>query len=268
MMKNLFLIGIVIHLMCSSSLDAQDTLLNRKSLCFPTKKYGISLGNSYEFNGIRINFADENVKIVNGLNITFWFRKFKNENAVVNGISIGVMPIAGSMQPINIGLIGTGTDKNNLNGFSFGGILVGSGGNINGFCISGLTTMANGANSVISGFAMSGIGLGAHKAINGFAFGGIAVGTDGNINGIASSLAYISAGNNFNGIAVTSGYLNSGTYNGLAFAGYTNTVHMNGLSFALFNRTQDLHGVQLGLINFVGNNPKGLKLTPLINFHF
>lgn len=254
--------------MSSSILHAQDTLLNRKSLCFPTKKYGICIGNSYEFNGIRINFADENVKIINGLNITFGFRKFKNENAVVNGISIGVMPVAGAMQPMNIGLIGVGTAKNNLNGFSIGGILVGSGGNINGLCLSGLATMADGDNSEISGLVISGIGIGVHKAINGLAFGGFAVGTDGNINGIASSLTYISAGNNFKGLAVTAGYLNSEIFSGAAIAGYTKTTQMNGLSFALFNRTKELHGVQLGLLNFAANNPKWLKLIPLINFHF
>lgn len=266
-MKKSFFISICILLMSSSYLHSQDNLPNRKSICFPTKKYGISIGNSHEFNGIRINFADENVKIINGLNITFWFRKFQNENAVVNGISIGVMPVAGSMQPINIGLIGVGTAKNNLNGFSFGGILVGSVGNINGLCVSGLITMADGANSVISGLVLSGIGIGAHEAINGLALGGLAVGTDGYINGVASSLTYISAKDNFKGLAVTAGYLNSKIFSGLAIAGYTNTTQMNGISFALFNRTKELHGVQLGLLNFAANNPKSLKLIPLINFH-
>ena len=42
-----------------------------------------------------MNNSDENVKIVNGVNATFWVKKFKNQNAVVNGISVGVIPVPG-----------------------------------------------------------------------------------------------------------------------------------------------------------------------------
>ncbi len=86
--------------------------------------------------------------------------------------------------------------------------------------------------------------------------------------GLHTSLTYLSTGNNFKGLAVTAGYLNSKIFSGVAIAGYNNTTQMNGLSFALFNRTKELHGVQLGLLNFAANNPKWMKLIPLINFHF
>lgn len=76
-MKKSLVLSIVILLMGGFHLSAQDTLSNRKALNFPAKKYGISIGNSHEFTGIRINFADENVKTVNGLNITFWLKMFK-----------------------------------------------------------------------------------------------------------------------------------------------------------------------------------------------
>lgn len=250
------------------NLPTEDTLNDGKALCFPSKNYGICIGNSKKFNGIRINLADKNVKKINGLNITLWFKTFKNENAVVNGVSIGLLPTAGSMQFINIGLLGIGTAHNNLNGLTIGGFIVGSGGNINGLSINGLVTMADGDNSVISGIVVSGLGIGARNAINGLAVGGVAIGTDGKINGIACSLAYISATKNFNGLAVTFGYLESEIYKGLAIAGYSKTNQMNGLSFSLFNRTKELHGVQLGIINYAENNPKWLRIMPLINFHF
>ncbi len=249
-------------------LFAQDTLSNGKALNFPTKKVGISIGNSYEFTGIRINLADKNVKTINGLNITFWFKYCKNMNAVVNGISLGIIPTAGTMQFVNLGLLGVGA-ANNLNGVSVGGIVIGSGGNINGFSLSGLITMADGDNSVVSGVAISGISIGAHKAINGLALGGIAVFTDGgDINGVASSLAYIYAEKEIRGLAVTVGYLETEIFNGVAIAGYAKTNQMNGLSIALFNRTKELHGVQFGLINYAENNPKGLKILPFVNLHF
>jgi hypothetical protein len=267
-MRKSLALSIFIILIVEFSLSAQDSLSNKKSINFPTKKYGISIGNSYEFTGIRINFADENVKIINGLNVTFWLKRNENKYAVVNGISAGVIPIAGKMGPVNLGLLGTGTTANNLYGLTLGGFFVGSGGSIKGLTISGLLTMADGENSSISGIAISGIGIGAHKAINGFAFGGFAVGTDGKINGIASSLLYISAEKKIQGVAITPGYMKSEIFNGLVLAGFANTNQMNGLSIAIFNRTEDLHGIQLGLINCAKNNRKWSRVLPLINFHF
>jgi len=265
-MKKLLMLNIVIILMGGSHLSAQDSLSNGKALNFPARKYGISIGNSYEFTGIRINFADENVKIVHGLNITFWLKGFKNQNAVVKGISVGVIPTGGTMWPINLGVLGTG-GAHNLFGLTVGGLVVGAGGNIKGLSVSGVVTMADGDKSVISGVAISGIGIGAHKAINGLVVGGLAVGTDGDINGVASSLACISCGKNFQGIAVTGGYLESEMFKGVAIAGYAKTNQMHGLSIALYNSTKELHGIQFGLMNYAENNPKGLRMLPFINLH-
>ena len=268
-MKESLMLIIAILLMGGFHLSAQDTSSNGKALNFPANKYGISIGNSYEFTGIRINFADKNVKKINGLNVTFWFKFAKNQNAVVNGISIGVIPTTGSMQYINLGLLGVGT-AHNLNGVSISGFVVGSGGNINGLSISGLITRAAGSQEgegIISGIAISGIGIGAN-GINGLAIGGLAVGTDGDINGVATSLAYTYCEKDFRGIAVTSGYLESEIFNGIAIAGYAKTNQMNGISIALYNRTKELHGVQFGLLNYTENNPKGLRILPFINLHF
>ena len=120
-MKKSFVLCIVIFFIGRSYLSAQDSLSNGKALNFPFKKYGISIGNSYKFTGIRINFADKNVKRINGLNVTFWAKGKKRgqkdpNTAVVNGISLGIIPVASSMQFINLGLLGIGT--HNLNGVS------------------------------------------------------------------------------------------------------------------------------------------------------
>ena len=257
-MKESLMLIIAILLMGVFNLSAQDTSSNGKALNFPANKYGISIGNSYEFTGIRINFADKNVKKNNGLNVTFWLKFAKNQNAVVNGISIGVIPTAGSMQYINLGLLGVGT-ASNLNGVSISGLVVGSGGHINGLSISGLITRADDSQEgegVISGIAISGIGLVAN-VINGLAIGGLAVGTDGDINGVATSLAYIYCEKDFHGLSVTGGYLESEFFNGIAIAGYAKTNQMNGISI-----------VQFGLLNYTENNPKGLRILPFINLHF
>jgi hypothetical protein len=248
-------------------LSAQDALANGKALNIPFKKYGISVGNSYEFTGIRVNFADKNVKRINGLNVTFWLKKFQNYSSSVNGISIGVTPTGGSMQPINLGVLGLGTSPKNLSGVSLGGLIIGSGGNINGLSMSGLMTMADGATSAISGISISGIGISAEKGINGLAIGGLGIGSSGEINGIAACLAYLSCKKNLTGIGVTPGFMKVGKLKGLALASYAKTDQMQGFSIALFNSTDELHGLQLGVLNYAGNNPKGLRMLPFINLH-
>jgi hypothetical protein len=247
------------------TLSAQDTLSNGKALNFPFSKYGISIGNSYEFNGLRVNFADYNVRRVNGLNLTFWLKTFKNQDAVVNGISIGVIPTAGTMQLINIGILGIGT-ANCSNGLTMGGLLVG--GDVNGISLSGLLTMADGAKGRITGISLSGIAIGAESVINGVAIGGLIVGTDGNINGLTASVAYIRSTGIVRGVAATAGYLNAYSFKGLAIAGFSKSNRMQGLSLALINKTRKLHGVQVGLLNIAENNPKGLRVLPFVNMHF
>jgi hypothetical protein len=252
----------------SHLLFAQETISNGKALNFPFKKYGISIGNSYEFTGIRINLVDKNVKRINGLNVTFWLKNHQNNSSALNGINVGVFPYGGSMQLINLGILGVGTEPNNLNGLSLGGLLViGAGGNINGLSLSGINTGAEGKESKISGVAISGLSIWAGKAINGLAIGGLGVWTNGDINGIASSLAYLSGKQNFSGIGATLGYLEADIFKGLVIAGYAKTNQMNGLSIALFNRTEELHGIQFGLLNYAGNNRKGLRKVPIVNLH-
>jgi hypothetical protein len=280
--KKSHLLSIFILCIGVYSLHAQDTLSSGKALNIPFRKYGISIGNSREFNGIRINLADKNVRRINGLNITFWVSKLSinkfpnNYNAIVNGVSLGIIPTGGSMQPINIGLVGVGAKK--LNGLTIGGLTIHSFGNINGLIASGLAVETGGninglsvnglwtESSIISGLAFSGFIVVAYKAINGLAIGGFGVASAGEINGIASSLAYLS-GENFRGLGITPGYLKSEIYNGIAIAGYANTGQFHGLSIALYNRTKELHGLQLGVLNYAGNNRKGLKMLPIINMH-
>lgn len=248
------------------SLSAQETLSNGNAINLPFRKYGISIGNSYEFNGLRVNYADDNVRQINGVNMTLWVKKFKSLNTVVNGVSIGGFPISGKMQPINLGIVGVGS--NQANGITIGGIVVGSGGNINGISFSGLVTMADGSDSKISGVALSGIGIGARRQINGIAIGGVAVGTDGDINGLTASTAYLQSKGNIRGVAVTPGYLKALSYKGIAIAGYSTSSQMHGLSIALFNKTNELRGIQIGLLNIAENNIKGFRVMPVINMHF
>ncbi len=267
-MKRTIVSILVCLLVGSVAAIAQDLVCTGRALNFPSKKYGISIGNSREFSGVRINFADCNVKQVNGLNITFWLKLYQNQEAVVNGINLGVIPTAKAMGPINIGLLGVGSSHGNMSGITIAGFVLGSGGDINGLSFSGLLTMADGNSSEISGVAISGFGLGANKAINGLAIAGMGLGTNGEINGIAGSLFYIKGGKHVRGIALTAGYLEADTLSGIGIAGYVKTKSSNGLSLGICNQADELHGIQFGLLNYAGNNPKEFRMLPLLNLHF
>lgn len=262
------LILLIINILVVS---AQDTLSNGKALNIPTRKYGISIGNSYEFNGIRINFADNNVKRINGLNITFWVNNYiawehkdRTYNSTINGISVGVLPTGGTMQPINLGLFRVAAEKK-LNGLSISGLNVRSNGDINGINIGGLAIKSE---SVLSGISLAGFGIGGMKGINGLAFGGVGISSSkSNINGVAGAIGFIHSRGKLNGLGISCIYITANTYNGLAIASITNTKKMNGLSVGIYNKTEELHGFQFGLWNIAKNNPKGLKKLPLLNFH-
>ena len=81
-------------------------------------------------------------------------------------------------------------------------------------------------------------------------------------------LPYMECGNKMNGIAINSGYFSAKMVNGVSVAGYSRTSHMNGLAIGIFNQTNKLHGLQLGLLNYAANNPKVLRMLPLINLHW
>lgn len=265
-MKKSYFLAIVIFSLSIFPLIAQDTLYNHKALNFPTRKYGISIGNSKEFNGVRINWKDRDVLKVNGINITFGKSQIYTTQEV-NGLNLGFVLLASKMGLVNLGIIGVATKTGPMNGLSLGGLVVGSGNCVNGLVLAGLMIHASGKESILSGVSIAGFGIGAGKAINGVAISSLSVSTDGNINGFASSLGAVTCKKNYNGVAISGIYIGADIFNGIALSAVSKTRQMNGLSIALVNTTKELHGFQLGLINYAGNNGKGLKVLPVINMH-
>lgn len=257
------ILGLMIMLVTGSlTLSAQDTeaVIKRNSLNIPFRKYGLSIGNSVIFNGIRINFIDKDVQQINGLNLAGW-TKDNGVNEVVNGFNIGIIPNSRLSRAITIGLYGAGGDK--INGFVYGTVAVGSK-TINGISIAGLINASAGD---LTGISLAGIGIFTHKTINGIAISVPFINAEENINGVAIDAGYIQSKKIFRGLAITTGYLNASKYRGVSFSSYSRFGCMSGLSFALFNHTSELHGLQVGLLNYAGNNPKALRLLPVINLH-
>jgi hypothetical protein len=262
-MKKSISLGLAIICCLLADLSGQDAMSNGKALNIPFRKYGVSFGNSHEFNGIRFNYADRDVKRINGINITLWsaLKTALNPDAVVNGLSIGTVVNARKIQPLGIFILGAAGCET-VSGLSFAGIGIAAG-SLNGISVCGI--MSGGER--INGLTLAGLFSNTSLATNGVNFAGLGLMSEGDINGVGIAVAGIYGKEAIRGLALTAGYLQAGETVGLTVAGYARIDQVHGLSIALVNRTKELHGVQMGLINIAGNNRKGLRIMPLVNLH-
>jgi hypothetical protein len=205
--------------------------LHAQSLDIPSGEWGVSFGNSKKFTGLRFNFRDHWVDEINGVNLTLW-KSFENENARVRGISFGILPEAGYLHGLNIGLGGPAAEYElsglsfgllgagaggELNGVALGGLGVGSGKNISGVAIGGLGV---GTGGDFTGIGIGGLGVGSGGDLDGLFMGGLGVGCSGDLNGISFGGLGVGAGKNMTGIHA--GLLGLGTskdLTGIALAG-------------------------------------------------
>jgi hypothetical protein len=225
-------------LIAGATLAAQD---------HPTRS-PISIGNYPNVSGLRINFRDDRLERVTGVNITVW-SPYEPASGLVKGIAIG-LPLTGAQDVVGlgVGLLGVGADRDvrgvmfgpigvgagrNLKGIGFGGIGAGAGGNIDGIFLGGIGAGAggNGRGILLGGIgagmggrfrgaAIGGIGVGAGGDFSGFAAGGIGVGAGGNFRGIGLGGVGVGAGGNVTGFVVGGiGVGAGGTLRGVAVGG-------------------------------------------------
>lgn len=103
-LKTLIGLSLVLAVISGHSLFAQ-------SLDIPAKKWGISFGNSKDFAGLRFNFRDSRVERVTGVNFTLWMPRKDNKEAVVTGLSLGLIPGGGEVRGIQLGVLGASAGK-------------------------------------------------------------------------------------------------------------------------------------------------------------
>jgi len=78
---------------------------------------GLSIGNSGQNTGLRINWSDDGIKDINGVNITLW-NPGNNSNSTIKGLAIGlVAPDAYEIRGLTIG--GWGINAYKVKGLSF-----------------------------------------------------------------------------------------------------------------------------------------------------
>ena len=224
-------------------------MVSAQGLNIPAKRWGIGFGNSKEFTGIRFNFQDDGVRRVTGINVTFWKPKQNNPQSVINGLSIGPMPGGGTLNGVQLGLLGVGAERS-ANGISLGILGVGAGEDLNGINIGGLGC---GSGGDVWGLNIGGLGVGAGGDLKGITIGGLGAGAGGSMAGLNIGLMGVGAGGDLSGV----------TFGGLG-AGAGGSV--TGLSIALLGvgAGANLTGVTIsGLGAGAGHVLRGLTLCGL-----
>jgi hypothetical protein len=325
-------------------LFAQLDFLLGQSLDIPVKGYGISFGNSKKFAGLRFNFSDKRVDRIDGMNITLW-KADENEDAIMRGISLGIIPEAGEMgyiqlgigvvaeyqlSGLSIGILGAGSGRD-MDGINIGGLGAGAGGSLTGINIGGLGAGAGqdviglnigglgagagqnavgvnlallgaGAGQNLYGITVAGLGAGAGQNVSGITIGGLGAGAGQNMTGVnigglgvgagqelrGFSVAVLGAGApDVKGITLAGGVIGGVEITGLTVAiahvrieddgvltGLTAAAFpyikglLKGVSLGVFNYAYEVNGIQIGLLNYVADNPSGLKILPLFNTSF
>jgi hypothetical protein len=191
---------------------------------------GIAIGDKPRMTGLRINFRDDRLEEVTGMNITLW-TPHDPASGTVNGIALG-LPLTGArrINGLATGIFGAGADESitgigvgpvgvgagdELRGIMVGGIGVGSGGGLTGIGVGGIGVgsggpmtgifvggIGTGSGDDIKGVAIGGIGVGGGGRMMGLAIGGIGVGSGGGIKGVSIGGIGVGSGGNITGLSI------------------------------------------------------------------
>ena len=251
-----------------------------QSLDLTVRDTGISIGDSEEVTGLRINFRDRAMQRVRGINATVWTPR-ERPGGKVNGVALG-LPLTGSgaLSGIGLGLLGISVDSS-LTGMVLAGLGAGAGQDIKGIVFTGLGA---GAGRDITGIAISGIGIGAGQHMTGVSLSGVAAGAGGTLRGIhvagigigATNVrgiilsGFAAGGHDVYALSMAPGYFkidHDGRQRGVSIAAFNRIRGVQeGLTIGIVNWTRQLEGIQIGLINGAGNK-KRMRWMPFVNWN-
>jgi hypothetical protein len=248
-----------------------------QSLDIPSKKWGLSFGNSREFSGLRFNFRDGGVRRVTGINVTFWQPRKDNQEALIEGLSLGLIPGGAYLRGIQLGILGVSAEKSatginigglgigageNLIGLNIGGIGAGTGGNMTGLNVGGIGV---GAGGNMTGINIGGIGAGSGDNVTGINFGGIGIGAGQNLTGITVGGIGAGSGENMTGINIAGLGLGAGKrLSGINLSGFAAGAgeRIAGLTICgLAAGAKEINGLTLGGLAVGGEILKGIHLA-------
>lgn len=199
------------------------------SLDLGFRGYGLSIGNSVRWNGIRLNFSDRGVLAVNGLNLTFGAPK-ENPRAVFNGAAVGLAPVGKSFRGLTFGLVGAVAHRS-FDGVSLAGLGLVSNGTMKGVNLSGLGAVADGD---MVGLNLVGLGTVAKGRLTGLNVAGLGIVAQEDMVGInLAGLGAVSQGRMWGTNAAGLAAVSEGSMVGLNFAGLGLVAEagMTGLNF-------------------------------------
>jgi len=190
------------------------TLLGAQSLDLMVNNTGLSIGDSRLVRGIRLNYRDDRMERVTGINATIW-APYPPARGTVRGLALGV-PVTGAryIEGLGIGIGGVGADETfaglgiggfgvgaggDAKGILIGGFGVGAGGNVTGFTFGGFGAGAGGS---VTGITIGGFGAGAGGNVTGLTLGGFGAGAGGNIKGVQAGLFGVGAGGDVTGLSI------------------------------------------------------------------
>jgi hypothetical protein len=202
----------------------------------------------------------------------------------MDGINIGGLGAGagGSITGLNIGGLGAGAGQNAV-GLNIALLGAGAGQNLYGITVAGLGA---GAGQNVAGLTIGGLGVGAGQNMTGVNIGGLGVGAGQELRGL--SFAILGAGSpsikgvtlagfgiggvEITGLTVAIAHVrieNDGILTGLTAGAFTYIKGLlKGVSLGIVNYAYEVSGIQIGLVNYVADNPSGLKILPLFNTSF
>lgn len=201
----------------------------RKYLSLGSRHAGVCIGNSFDYNGLRINLFDKDVKRVTGFNLSA-----NKKSRISNGLSVAFFTLDSTQNGVSVAFVSGSLDR--YNGVALAYVAIGAKNKINGVGISGIQIAADTLNGFFASF------LGCNRFKNKIKL----------LNGVSAGILFGVDCENLNGFSV--GAINK-------------VVKQKGLVIGVFNKTKELHGVQFGIWNIAENN-KRFKRMPLLNFNF
>ncbi|MBI3620746.1 MAG: hypothetical protein HY208_00960 [Nitrospirae bacterium] len=206
--------------------------------------YGLSFGNSAQMNGIRFNVMDQHVEQINGFNFSLVSLLHEEQIQRLNGVSLGLMTGIRRFNGVAIGGLQVLDEAHGLalGGLTSGGDMTGvfvnvwgmrPWGHVTGIVLSGIQSNAD-IDATLTGLIISGLNTLAEEA---------------------------------QGMTISTTNL-VGVVNGVAIGVFNASEKMTGVQIGVVNLALgELHGAQIGVVNYAANNPKLLRVLPVINLN-
>jgi hypothetical protein len=216
---------------------------------------GVSIGNSAEWTGLRLNIRDDGVRRVDGVNITLW-KPGRNPEFRMNGVALGVVgPGVGTLNGIGAGLGGV-VSNGAINGAVLGGLGAVAGGPVTGVAVGGLGVVTDGP---ATGIMAGGLGIVSEGALTGLGVAGLGAVTDGLTGVTVAGLGAVSGGD-VRGVTVAGlGAVSGGDVRGVTVAGLgvvvggaLSGISVAGLAAVAEGRMAGLNTAGLALVGEAG----------------